>query len=124
MMVSGGKFLVVLVLVTMLGAHWAVLQTLAWTTMLADNLQSESLETALVKTFDGKHPCPLCRAIAEGKKSERKTEFTVSTSKFEYPPTGNNVTLFPPAQFEYIPTAEAFPTALAFPPLTPPPRAA
>ena len=36
--------------------------------MLADNLTTHSFGAALQRTFDGKHPCPLCKAIAEGKK--------------------------------------------------------
>jgi len=63
-----GKICLVLALVTMLGAHWALLQTVAWTTMLADNLHSNSFQYAVAKTFDGHHPCPICQAIAAGKK--------------------------------------------------------
>jgi hypothetical protein len=32
-----GNIFLVLALVAMLGAHWTLLQTVAWTTMLADN---------------------------------------------------------------------------------------
>ncbi len=39
---------------------------------------------ALTKTFDGKHPCALCKAIAAGKKSEKKSEFPVAGKKFEF----------------------------------------
>ena len=69
-----GKLVVIAALVATTGAHWTVLQTVAWTTMLADNLHSSSLPEALVKTFDGKHPCRLCKTIAAGKKSEKKSE--------------------------------------------------
>ena len=37
-----GKFFVVVALVSTLGAHWALLQTVAWTTMLANNLRTQS----------------------------------------------------------------------------------
>ena len=119
-----GNWLLVLTLVTLLGAHWAVLQTLAWTTMLADHLQSDSLTVALVKTFDGRHPCCMCRAIAAGKKSEQKSEYTVSTIKFEYPPAGEPRGFFPPVQFERLPLANTFAPGLSSQPLTPPPRPA
>jgi hypothetical protein len=72
--VRGKKFLVVLALVLSTGLHWAALQTVAWTTMLADNLRQQSLTQAVSQTFDGQHPCCLCKAIAAGKQSEKKTE--------------------------------------------------
>ena len=80
-----GKILIVLALVAALGAHWALLQTVAWTTMLANNLQSHSLSQAVTDTFDGNHPCPLCRAIAAAKKSEKKSEAVSSTVKTGIP---------------------------------------
>ena len=38
--------------------------------MLTQNLRTGSLEDAVTKTFDGQHPCCLCKQIAAGKKSE------------------------------------------------------
>ncbi|MEI2722890.1 MAG: hypothetical protein V9H26_04935 [Verrucomicrobiota bacterium] len=76
-----------LMLVALLGAtggHWGVLQTVAWTRMLANNLQTDSLETALTKTFDGKHPCGMCKAIDAGKKSAKKTELPPAGQKLEF----------------------------------------
>jgi len=64
---------VVAALVLITGAHWAALQTVAWTTMLANNLRTQSVSEAVSHTFDGEHPCPLCRAIAAAKKSEKKS---------------------------------------------------
>ena len=121
-LVRFGKILVVLALVAMLGAHWALLQTMAWTTMLADNLQSSSLHQALAKTFDGEHPCPICLAIAAGKKSEQKNEFTVKMQKMEFPPAEENMVLVPPAQFELLPLTDAFADLSSLAPPTPPPR--
>ena len=69
------KFLLVVALVTTTGLHWAMLQSVAWTTMLADNLRTQSLAEAVTHTFDGRHPCCLCNAIAAGRKSEKKKEF-------------------------------------------------
>jgi len=92
--------------------------------MLAKNLQSVSVSQALEKTFDGRHPCPLCRAIAAGKKSGQKTEFIVQAQKFEYPPTAERFVLFAPMQFHFLPQANTFAESLTHPPLTPPPRAA
>ena len=88
-------------LVLTTGAHWAALQTVAWTTMFAANLTSQqTLTEAVSETFDGKHPCPLCKAIATAKKSEKKSESISSTLKMEFPLVSEKIILFPPTLFE------------------------
>ena len=64
----------VAVLTFALGGHWAVLQSVAWVTMVAGYSQAEPLKKALVKTFDGRHPCPICKFVAQEKKSQEKQE--------------------------------------------------
>jgi hypothetical protein len=117
-----GKFFVVAALVLTTGAHWAALQTVAWTTMFAANLSSQqSLTEAVSETFDGKHLCPLCKAIAAAKKSEKKSEAISTNLKMEYPPVAEKFFLFPPTQFAMQPqvnaSAESF---FSKPPLEPP----
>jgi hypothetical protein len=117
-----GKFLVVLALVFSTGAHWAALQTVAWTTMLANNLRTQSVSEAVSKTFDGEHPCCLCKAIAAAKKSEKKSEAVAPVLKMEFPPVAENMNLFPPARFEMLPLQNTFAAAFSSPPPLPPPR--
>ena len=117
-----GKSLVIAALVLMTGAHWAALQTVAWTTMLASNLRTHSLTEAMADTFDGKHPCCLCRAIAAAKKSEPKSAATTPALKFEYPPITFKPALFPPAQFEFLSQPDTFAEPLPHKPPLPPPR--
>ncbi len=52
--------------------------------MIRENLRTESFEVALKKTFDGQHPCALCKKIESGKKSEKKSEFQSETKKLEF----------------------------------------
>jgi hypothetical protein len=68
------RFAAVLVLVLSLGLHWAVLQTIAWTGMIVSYSRDASLSEALTKTFDGKHPCCLCKMIQKGRADEKKQE--------------------------------------------------
>jgi hypothetical protein len=117
-----GKFLTVAVLVTTLGAHWTVLQTAAWTAMLANNLQSGSLQTAVEKTFDGKHLCPVCQAIAAGKQSEKKNEFSFQSQKLEFPPAAENFILIAPARFDFLPRENFSAKNFTSKPPLPPPR--
>jgi hypothetical protein len=117
-----GKALVIVALAVTTGAHWAALQTVAWTTMLASNLRTHSVTEAVADTFDGKHPCPLCKAIAAAKRSEKKSEAVASTLKMEYPPTGEKTILHPPAQFEVLTVSDTFADSLSQKPPVPPPR--
>ncbi|HTR43597.1 MAG TPA: hypothetical protein VMH87_18445 [Pseudomonadales bacterium] len=106
-----------------LGAHWALLQTVAWTTMLASNLQSTSFHEAMSMTFDGNHPCPLCKAIAAAKKSEHKNQITFEKQKLDFPPVQGELILLAPSQIE-IASQNLFAESLLPKPPVPPPRSA
>ena len=123
MLVRLGKFFVVISLVAMLGAHWTLLQTVAWTTMLTDNLRTHSLSESVERTFDGKYPCPICKAVAAAKQSQKKSEFTLQTQKLEFPPAKENPILFAPSDFQLLPRpADFLSESLTQKPLIPPPR--
>jgi hypothetical protein len=79
-----GHILIILALLAATGGHWTVLQTVAWTNMLANNLRTDSVATAVTKTFDGKNPCTLCKQISAGKKTEKKTGFPTLLKKIEF----------------------------------------
>lgn len=121
MLLRLGKVLVVFTLVATLSAHWALLQTVAWTTMLANNLQSCSLHDAMARTFDGHHPCSLCKAIAAAKNSEQKNQSILVTQKLEFPPVQGRLILTAPSPVE-IPSPNTFAESISQKPPTPPPR--
>ena len=122
MFARSGKLLVVVALVLTTGFHWTALQTLAWATMLASNLHTHSVSEAVSATFDGRHPCCMCKAIAAAKKSEKKSEAVSASLKMEFPPVAQKIILHPPAQFETLPVTNAFAESLAQKPLLQPPR--
>lgn len=64
----------VAVLVLSLGLHWALFQTVAWTGMLVSYSRNATFKAAVAQTFDGEHPCPLCKAIEEGRAEEKRQE--------------------------------------------------
>ena len=81
------------------------------------------LSVALKETFEGKHPCCVCKAIAAAKNSEKKSAFTLQTQKLEFPPVTENFVLVAPTRFETLPGAnDTFAESLTQKPLTPPPR--
>lgn len=122
MFVRLGHVLMIVALLAASGTHWAALQSVAWTRMLAENLESGSLSQALEKTFDGRHPCPLCKAIAAGKSAEKKADFTLNLKKLDFPPAPERFALIAPAQFQLLPQTQFSAKALRQEPPVPPPR--
>jgi len=116
------KNFIIATLVVLTGAHWAALQSVAWTTMLANNLRTQSVAEAVAQIFDGEHPCPLCRAIAAAKKSEKKSEAVSPALKMEFLPAPERFAMIAPEPVSaYSPMT--FSTDSTFPkPPVPPPR--
>ena len=73
-------------LLVMLGGHWALLQSVAWTRMAVAFSQQDSLSEALVKTFDGQHPCPMCLKIRDGREQDKEREQNTPLIKMEKMP--------------------------------------
>jgi len=121
-LVRFGKCFVMVALIATTGVHWAVLQSVAWTTMMADNLCTHSLSESMARTFDGKYPCPICKAIAAARNSERKSESALQTQRLEFPPAKENPVLIAPADFQLMPPMSFFAESLTQKPPTPPPR--
>jgi hypothetical protein len=57
-----------------MGGQWLMLQSVAWVNMVRDYSQNQSLSQALKKTFDGNHPCPLCRYIQKEKAAQNSAK--------------------------------------------------
>ncbi len=103
-----------------LGFHWSLLQSVAWVGMMVNYSCQGSVKDAMVKTFDGQHPCPLCKLVRAGKKSEKPPEaqqnvrqmdlFAENAASFDFPPV--------PAPVFHVPLLTA--TRTDAPPLPPP----
>jgi hypothetical protein len=117
-----GQLLVIAALITAIGGHWAALQSLAWTTMLADNLRSGSLSEAVQRTFDGRHPCALCKQIAAGKKSEQKNSASLALKKFEFAHLGVVFIFRSPTDFRLLADRDSAGRLRSQLPPVPPPR--
>ena len=68
------KLLVVLSLISSIGLQWSLLQSVAWIGMIVDYSRDASIGKALEKTFDGQHPCCLCKMIQKGRDAEKKQD--------------------------------------------------
>ena len=65
------------------GGHWIALQSLAWGTMLVDYGRASGFREAVSKTFDGQHPCALCKSIQKNSASEKKSGAQVAANKVD-----------------------------------------
>jgi hypothetical protein len=117
-----GNAVLVFALVAALGAHWGLLQAVAWSTMLAGNLRTNSLYVAVASTFDGKHPCHLCKQIAAGKKSERKNDLTLRLKKLEFLSATRRFAFTAPTIYSLSAAPIRIPPSFGLAPPTPPPR--
>ena len=109
-------------LILSLGLHWAVLQSVAWTTMLVERTQTASLAQAVRTTFDGQHTCKLCNAVAAGQHAEKKSESSLKLVKLEAgAPAGVAAYISPPRpSLPSVPDVAAGPLRTERPALLPP----
>ena len=118
------KLVLAVALSLSIGLHWTLLQAVAWTGMVVNYSQTAPLTVALAKTFDGKHPCQLCRLVDEGQKSEKKQDTLKPVIKLEVFLGANQVMLFPP-RFDSPPAPLSDPLIVRCQtPPTPPPKVA
>ncbi len=117
-----GHLFLILALLGATGGHWAVLQTIAWADMLATNLQTESVSDAITKTFDGAHPCKLCKQISAGKKEEKKSELPFQLKKLEFVSVRPSWLVLAPQDFHTVPESAFTFESLPHRPSVPPPR--
>lgn len=106
----------------LLGGHWAILQTAAWVGMVIDYSKTEGVDAGIAKTFDGKHPCPLCLSIAKNKEKEGKQTTNVSPAKIYLVYQAPGLALMPPAAFWELEVALYQLNGTTLRPSVPPPR--
>jgi len=63
------------------GGHWAVLQSVAWARMIVVYARDHPLAEAIARTFDGQHPCKMCRQIQAGRQAEEQAPPLVKWDK-------------------------------------------
>ena len=91
------KWLVVVTLTLSLGAHWAFLQSVAWVGMVVNYSHNATLGEAFSKTFDGEHPCKLCKFVQAGKASEKKQNAETPKKEVDKSlPAARAFVLYPP----------------------------
>lgn len=72
-----GYPLIFLAMFSIAGGHWAVLQSVAWAGMIIEYSKNSTLGAAMTRTFSGKSPCEMCKAIEVGKQKEDRLPASV-----------------------------------------------
>ena len=116
------RSLVIAAFIVAIGGHWVVLQSVAWMGMAVSYAQHGPLTEALRKTFDGQHPCKLCKVVREGQKSERDHSSLKVETKLDFLLVSRAMRIDPPAQFVSIPSGPDIFYCSSQSPPTPPPR--
>jgi hypothetical protein len=75
--------LAAVLLSSFLGLHWVVLQSAGWASMLAQRVQTSSWSEAIRTTFDGQHPCTVCKLVVAGHQAEKQAPDKLAVDHFE-----------------------------------------
>jgi len=118
------QWLIAFLLTFAVGGHWAFLQSAAWLGMVVSYSQNAPFSIALENTFDGQHPCGLCKLVQEGKKSERQRGLLKAETKLNLLLAQARPWLLPPLPFSLSPTEPGVARIRLESPPTPPPRLA
>ena len=121
---KASRFVVILALLASIGGHWALLQSVAWTRMIVERAGGQSFSQAVQTTFDGEHPCDLCKRISEGKQGERQPEKSPLNVKLDLLCERRVIAIAPPSEPVISPSNTVEGTPRAECPPVPPPRAA
>ena len=70
-----------LLLISLSGTHWWVLQSVAWSGMIVSYSAKSGLVQGLEETFDGDHPCKMCNAIEQARESESNATDTLAPAQ-------------------------------------------
>ena len=114
---------IAVVLALSIGLHWTLLQTVAWASMVVTYSKDAPIKVAIEKTFDGDHPCDLCKEIQAAKKTEKKRDLKPELRKLTLlNDEGERWIFTPSSHFYFVSWPEpSSPTADSQPP-APPPR--
>jgi hypothetical protein len=116
------QILCVVALCQLLGGHWAILQTAAWVGMAIEYCGHDGVQAGLTETFDGEHPCALCKSIAKNRTSEKNHSTLSALAKIVSILQEETATLDPPRNFWFRQLSAPHAYGVPHSPLIPPPR--
>jgi hypothetical protein len=118
-----GPIISIAAMVNICGGQWLVLQSVAWTGMLIKYSQQACLAEAVAQTFDGDHPCNICKGIERKKEIDEEENVPIEKQwdiKFFASPRVRII--YPPTSFDLQPVVRQEALTWADAPPVPPPR--
>ena len=80
------KAIILFTVMLLSGVQWNAIQVVAWAGMIVDYFeQTNDIDQALSMTFDGEHPCSLCKAIAEETNRDQDDQSDVAVVQIAMP---------------------------------------
>ena len=118
--VKTSNWLLVAILSLTVGFHWTLLQSVAWVGMIIEYSGQGSFQRAVANTFDGQHPCPICKLVRAGKNAEGKSECRQTFQKFDLFADRSAGFYFPPSSESPFFRLPLMTSRLEAPPIPPP----
>ena len=69
----------IIAVLVLCGGHLATLQVVAWTGMVVSYSARDGFVAGVKNTFDGEHPCSLCKAVKKGQQQEEQKPASVQS---------------------------------------------
>jgi hypothetical protein len=117
-----GTLVCALAVFQLLGGPLAALQAVAWLGMAITYSQTDGISAGIVKTFDGEHPCSLCKVIAKKRDTQQKDIANLSLTKIYLLCPRSRARLFPPAEYWLQSATDLVHSGSMLEPLLQPPR--
>src|ERR1700747_2529192 len=116
-----GRLLVALAVCCSIGGHWIGLQSIAWASMVVNYSQHCSITKAIEHTFDGEHPCDLCKHINKARDTEKKQDSQSAVAKTDLICAVRHIDLLTPLiHFNYPESVSALQSGFGLTPYPPP----
>lgn len=117
-----GRTITVVALCFAVGLQWFAVQSVAWTVMMVRSARHVSFCQAVKSTFDGAHPCDLCKQLSKARDAEKKQDSQCGTAKMDLICVVREIGVLPPfALLDYPGLVNSLAEASQQPP-SPPPR--
>ena len=122
MLSRASRILVLASFLVSIGMHAAVLQAVAWAKMTVDFVRRDTIAVSLEKTFDGRHPCPICASLKKVAGSASLAAVPAHSRLVFASPTAAPCAMRVVAVWS-VAAAPSSPHERAFVPASPPPKA-
>ena len=118
------RWLLITALSLSIGLQWAVVQGAAWVGMIVAYSQEATVAQSVAMTFDGSHPCELCKAVQRGESTPSTQNVKPNVLKLDLAAPEAGLFVFETPAVSAPAWIGSWSPAISTAPPTPPPRQA